>query len=49
VGGEVVTVLHAAGHWVRALARDPERLGELRNLCNDVFVGEVTQPDTYPH
>jgi uncharacterized protein YbjT (DUF2867 family) len=45
-GGEVVKVLHGAGHRVRALARDPKRLGELRDLCDDVFVAEVTQPDT---
>ena len=45
-GGEVVRALHEAGHWVRALARDASRLGSLRELCDDVFVGEATQPET---
>ncbi len=32
-GDAVVRALHDAGHRVRALARDAQRLGELRELC----------------
>ena len=46
LGGHVVRALHAAGHPVRALARSEARLGELRPLCAEVFVGEATRPET---
>ena len=45
LGGEVVKVLHEAGYWVRALARDEARLA-VRDACDDVFVGEATKPST---
>ncbi|MEZ4442690.1 MAG: SDR family oxidoreductase [Polyangiaceae bacterium] len=45
LGGEVAKALHGAGYWVRALARDPQRLS-VRDVCDDVFVGEVTKPET---
>jgi len=34
------------GYWVRALVRDPDRLEDLKDLVDDVFVGDVTKPDT---
>lgn len=42
------------GYWVRALARNPEKLNvegpyfepALKNVVDDVFMGEVTNPDT---
>ena len=42
------------GHWVRALARNPERLAEpgpflapaVQDQIDDLFVGQVTQPET---
>ncbi len=46
LGGHVVRALHARGYRIRALARDPSRLGELRPLCDDVFVGHATRPET---
>lgn len=46
LGGHVVRAAKAAGYRVRALARDPERLGELRELCDDVFVGQATNATT---
>lgn len=46
LGRHVVTALHRNGFKVRALARDPERLGEAKNLCNDVFVAEATRDTT---
>lgn len=46
LGRHVVRALHAAGYGVRALVRDPERLGDLRALCSSIFVGEATRPET---
>jgi uncharacterized protein YbjT (DUF2867 family) len=43
LGRHVVTALHQKGFIVRALARDPARLGEIRDQCDEVFVAEATQ------
>lgn len=45
IGGGVLQVLHQRGFWVRALCRDPSRLRN-PNCCDEVFVGQVTQPET---
>ncbi len=42
------------GHWVRALARNPEKLEEtgpflepaVKDQIDEVFVGQVTKPET---
>ena len=34
------------GYWVRALARNPQKLEQLRDSIDDLFVGEVTKPET---
>lgn len=46
LGKYVVKALHAAGYPVRALARDPSRLGEVRPLCAEVVTAEATKPET---
>ena len=46
LGRHVVAALHSRGFWVRALARDPTRLSNVRDLCDEVFVGEATRDDT---
>ncbi len=46
VGRHVVRALHGSGFSVRALARDAARLREVRDLCDEVFVGEATRDDT---
>jgi len=46
LGRHVVQALHREGWRVRALARDPARLGEARASCDEVFVGHATRPDT---
>lgn len=46
LGGNVVRALHGAGYRVRALARNPDRLGDLRELCHEVAKAEVTRPET---
>jgi uncharacterized protein YbjT (DUF2867 family) len=43
LGTELVRELRERGTWVRALVRDPDRL---REQVDEVFVGDVTQPDT---
>ncbi len=46
LGRFVVSALHRAGWRVRALARDPVRLGAARSDCDEVFVGRATEPET---
>jgi len=46
LGKHVVRALHRDGWRVRALARDPARLAEARDACDEVFVGEATKPET---
>lgn len=46
LGKHVIQALHAAGYPVRALARDADRLGEVRELCTEVVVAEATRPET---
>lgn len=56
LGRYVVQEFKRRGHWIRALARNPERLAEtgpflapaVRDQIDDLFVGEVTQPETLP-
>jgi uncharacterized protein YbjT (DUF2867 family) len=54
LGRFVVKEFKRRGHWIRALARNPERLAEpgpflapaVRDQIDDLFVGQVTQPET---
>jgi len=54
LGRFVVQEFKRRGYWVRALARKPERLAEpgpflapaVRDQIDDLFVGQVTQPET---
>lgn len=54
LGRFVVRELKRRGYWIRALARNPERLAEpgpflapaVRDQIDDLFVGQVTQPET---
>ncbi len=46
LGRYVVRALHARGHRVRALVRDPERLGAARESVAEVFVGQATDDAT---
>ena len=58
VGKFVVQEFKRRGYWVRVLTRSIERLEKngpftapaiRRNMVDDVFVGEVTQPETLAH
>src|SRR6056297_1336534 len=46
LGGHVVRALHTDGWRVRALVRDPARLGDAAEYCHEVFVGRPTDPAT---
>lgn len=46
VGSELVRQLVRAGHQVRALVRQPERSGALRELGVTSFAGDVTERDS---
>lgn len=46
LGGFVVQELDNRGHFVRALARSPEKLDDLRSSLDEVVEGEVTRPET---
>jgi len=57
VGKYVVREAKARGHWVRALSRSESKLSQkgpfeapaVRSDCDEVFVGEVTKPETLLH
>ena len=46
LGGYVIRALHRDGWKIRALARDDGKLGDLRELCDEVFVGEATKAES---
>lgn len=46
LGRYLVKSAHAHGYRVRALVRSEMRLGDARPMCDEVFVGEATKPNT---
>jgi uncharacterized protein YbjT (DUF2867 family) len=46
LGREVAALLHAAGHRVKTLSRDPARARALTGLVDEIVVGDATDPDT---
>jgi len=46
LGRYVVKELKKQGNWVRALARNSNKLKDLREQIDEVFEGEVTKPET---
>src|SRR5262245_45644723 len=46
LGRHLVKSARARGLRVRALARSEARLGDAQPLCDEVFVGEATKPET---
>jgi len=46
LGKHVLTECAHRGHWVRALARNRQKLDEKKNETNEIIVGEITQPDS---
>ena len=46
LGQYVIKELKKQGYWVRALARNPQKLKHIQEDIDEVFIGEVTQPKT---
>lgn len=46
IGGEVVGLLKARGHYVRTRSRDPGRAAKLKAMADDVRLGDATLPGT---
>ena len=46
LGRYVVRALKDRGYWVRVLGRSAARLEPLREYADEVFIGEVTDPDS---
>jgi uncharacterized protein YbjT (DUF2867 family) len=46
LGAFVAMEFTKRGHFVRALARSPEKLDPVRDELDEIVIGEVTQPDT---
>lgn len=49
LGRFVCQELKARGHFVRALARSPEKLAPIRDCVDEVVEAQVTRPDTLEH
>ena len=49
LGGFVCRELKARGHFVRALARSPEKLAPLREFLDEIVEAEVIRPETLKH
>jgi uncharacterized protein YbjT (DUF2867 family) len=49
LGQFVAREFKARGHFVRALARSPEKLGHLEDSLDEIVPGEVTRPETLEH
>ena len=49
LGGFVCQELKARGHFVRALARSPEKLVPFRDSLDEIVEAEVTRPETLEH
>ena len=46
LGREVLQAFHNNGFLVRALARNPQKLDDLKDSCESIFVGEATKKET---
>ena len=46
LGQFVIKELKEQGYWIRALCRDALKLQPVRQYIDDVFIGEVTKPET---
>lgn len=46
LGRYVIKERKKQGYWVRALARNPEKLENLKGSIDEIFIGEVTRPET---
>jgi uncharacterized protein YbjT (DUF2867 family) len=49
LGGFVAEEFKARGHFVRAMARSPEKLAHLQGSMDEIVEAEVTRPETIEH
>jgi len=49
LGGFVVQEVKSRGHFVRALARSPEKLDHLQDSLDEIVEGQVTRSETLAH
>jgi uncharacterized protein YbjT (DUF2867 family) len=49
LGGFIAKELKARGHFVRALARSPEKLDRLWDSTDEIIEAQVTRPETLEH
>lgn len=46
LGQSVVRALKAKGYWIRALGRSAAKLARVEGYADELFIGEVTDPDS---
>jgi len=46
LGKYVIDALHRKGYRIRALVRNAEKLGDVKELCDEIVVAEATKPET---
>jgi uncharacterized protein YbjT (DUF2867 family) len=46
LGQFIVKELKNQAYWIRALSRDNQKIAPVRQCVDEVFIGEVTQPET---
>ena len=46
LGPFVVRALKAKGYWIRALGRSASKLAHVEDYADEIFIGEVTDPDS---
>jgi len=46
LGKYVVQEFKKQGYWVRAITRNSEKLTSIRGFIDEIFIGEVTKPDS---
>lgn len=46
LGKQVLREFKERGYWVRAVARDPGKLANWKAWVDDIFVGDITKPQT---
>lgn len=49
LGGFVAQEFKARGHFVRALARNPQKLDPMKNDLDEIVKGEIAEPESIRH
>ena len=46
LGKFIIMELNKKGYWIRALARNPDKLSEVKGLVDEILIGEITKPES---